>query len=142
MSDTDFAASQEPQPDEEKQGRSYETLGTILLIVTVIVVALLLWRSCSTEQSSGATSGGGAVIQSLEGLETVEGAVSIWAAPDADVEAILARNGLSGAAATDFGEGTWVVEVGDIDLAETVERLKADPDLKDAGYLYHDATAK
>lgn len=140
MSDTELTAAERNESEDEKRNRSYETIGTILLIVTVIVVVLLLWRSCDTSDQAGGATDSGAVIQELEDLQQVDTAVSVWLKEGIDIQTVLNRNGLEGAPATDMGEGTWVIEIGEADSAAAVKQLKADPGLNDAGFLYHDAT--
>ena len=122
-------------PEEEK--RSYAALGTVLMLVIVIIVILLLWRSCDTgERSEGATGGGG-VVTSVSDLERVDGAVAVWLRPDATIDEVLARNGLAASTASDLGRGTYIVVIAEETDAEAlVDRLKADPGLYDAGFLY------
>lgn len=140
MSDTELTVAERNESEDEKRNRSYETIGTILLIITVIVVVLLLWRSCDASDEAGSATSSDAVIQELEDLQQVDTAVSVWLKEGVDIQTILNRNGLEGAPATDMGEGTWVIEIGDTDSAATVKQLRADPGLNDAGFLYHDAT--
>lgn len=126
--------------DEERQGRSFGTLGTVLLIVIVVIIVLLLWRSCAPGGTSGETFGGDRIIQELEDLESIPDGVAVWVRPDADIETVLARNGLADAEAADLGDGTWVIGIGDRDAVATVNALKGDPGLYDAGFIYLDGS--
>jgi hypothetical protein len=126
----------EPELVEDEDTRSYGTLGTVLLIILVIVIIILFWRTCSERDEEGAGRGG--VIETVEGLEAQEDAVSIWVKPGRDVDAILARNGLAGSAYVFMGDGTYIVTQVPDDIEDTVEQLKQDPDLNDAGFVFTD----
>lgn len=129
-----------PQEGEEKEDRSFGALGTVLLAILVIVLVLLFWRSCGTRGGQSSASGGGGVIESLQGKQQFAGAIAVWVRPGTNVDDVLARNGLSGATATAFGDGTYVIDIGTKDSGPLVEQLKKDPGLYDAGFLYTDAT--
>lgn len=124
--------------EEDEDGRSYGTLGTVLLGILIVVVILLFWRQCAMSGGEEGAEGAGGVIESVEGLEVQEGAVSIWVKPGGDVEAILTRNGLSGAEYVFMGEGTYIVSSSNSALDNVVENLRSDPDLYDAGFVYTD----
>jgi hypothetical protein len=126
-------------PDETRKERSYRTLGAVLALIVVLIVVLLLWRSCDSQSGSGQSTDGGAFIERIEGLPIDGEGIAIWVRSGTSVQQVLQRNGLSGAPFTDFGEGTYVVEVGDADVEAIVSRLKADPGLHDAGYVYDEA---
>jgi hypothetical protein len=132
-------ATSEYGPDGTREKRSYRTLGTVLALIVVLIVVLLLWRSCDSQSGTGQSTDGGAFIERIEGLPVDGDGVAIWVRSGASVEQVLRRNGLSGAPFTDFGEGTYVIEVGDVDVEAIVSRLKADPGLHDAGYVYDEA---
>ncbi|MHB9004394.1 MAG: hypothetical protein ACYC6C_10085 [Coriobacteriia bacterium] len=139
MSGTDPSTIDTNEAEDDRRSRSYETIGTILLVITVIVVALLLWRSCDTADTADGASEGEAYIQEFDTLEHVDDVVSVWLDEDATIETVLDRNGLSNANFKDMGEGTYVIEIGDADCAATVKKLKSDPGLKDAGFIYQEA---
>lgn len=131
-------ATSEYGPDDVREKRSYRTLGAVLVLIVIVIVVLFLWRSCDSQSGSGQSTDGGALIERIEGLPVDGSGVAIWVRSGTSVEQVLQRNGLSGAPFTDFGEGTYVVEVGDADVDAIVSRLKADPGLHDAGYVYDD----
>lgn len=130
----DTPMNPEETPAEEQ--RSYVALASILLAVVVIVLILLFWRSCDAATDSGQDSGGGGVIEKVAGLDVVTGGIAVWLKPDVAIQDVLARNGLSEAEAVAFGDGTFVIAIGDHDPARTVARLKTDSGLYDAGFLY------
>lgn len=122
---------------EDEDLRSYGTLGTVLLVILVIVVILLFWRSCATGDGSGSGERTGGVIESVDGLESEENAVSVWVRPGGNIDTILARNGLSDASYIFMGEGTYIITTpGTWRAEDMVAELKADPDLYDAGFVY------
>lgn len=141
MSDTDYEYPRpepESEEDAERDNRSMGTLGTILVIVVVVILVLLFWRGCANRQTRNETSGGGAVITSVPGLNKVDAGVAVWVKPGIDIDTVLERNGLGDAAYTDFGEGTFVIEVETGKADSIVRKLKNDEGLYDAGYLYSD----
>lgn len=121
------------QDAEERS--SHGVLATALLIVFLVILILVFWRSCApVDEGPDADSGG--TIQTLDDLEAAQGGVAVWLKPDASLTEVLDRNGLSGASTADMGDGTFVVAIGEADVAEIVERLAEDPGLYDAGFLY------
>lgn len=125
-------------PEENEDHKSYGTLGTVLLIILIIIVILLFWRQCASSGGESAASSSGGVIVDVEGLDVQEGAVSIWVKPGGDVDSILSRNGLASSPYVFMGDGTYIVTVPEGALENTVENLKTDPDLYDAGLVYTD----
>jgi hypothetical protein len=139
----DLAADEDIMPDsvvleDDEDRRSYGTLGTVLLIILIIVVILLFWRQCASSGGEQAIEDAGGVIESVEGLVVQEGAVSVWVKPGGDIDAILTRNGLSGAPYVFMGDGTYIVSSSAPDLEDIVADLQEDPDLYDAGFVYTD----
>lgn len=128
--------SAEPQEAQTEESRSYAALASVLLAIVIIILILLFWRSCGADENAGDDTGGGKVIERVSGLEVVGGGVAVWLKEGTTIEDVLARNGLSGAEVTSLEEGTYVIAIGSRDAAETVVRLKADPGLHDAGFLY------
>lgn len=128
----DVAAEQDPQSEK----RSLGTLGTVLGIIVVIIIVLLLWRSCGARRSGVDEQSGSGVITAVPGLERIDAGVAVWLKSGMDIDAVLERNGLSGAMYTDLGEGTYVIVVDQGEAAEAVARLKDDADLYDAGFIY------
>ncbi|MDZ4178257.1 MAG: hypothetical protein U1E29_03340 [Coriobacteriia bacterium] len=133
----EVTTTSEFEPDERRERRSYRTLGTVLALIVVVIIVLLLWRSCDSQGGTRQSTGGGAFIERIENLPVDSEGVAIWVRSGASVEQVLQRNGLSGAPFTDFGKGTYVIEVGG-DVEAIVSRLKADPGLHDAGHVYND----
>lgn len=121
--------------EEPRQSRTYVTIGTILLIILVVIIFLLFWRSCRDTSGDRQSSGGGGVIVDIEGMDAVENGVAIWLKPGADLQEVLSRNGLGDSEAVDMGEGTYVISVSG-DAKTVVEKLKDDPGLEDAGFLF------
>ncbi|MDP2233846.1 MAG: hypothetical protein Q8K89_09435 [Actinomycetota bacterium] len=132
---TDASSSQE----REREKLSLGTLGTILVILVLVVLVLLFWRTCGTDEQSSATQDGGGIITSVGDLNRIDAGVAVWLEPGTSIETVLERNGLAGATYTDFGEGTFVVDVGKDSAERTVSKLKGDEGLYDAGYIYADA---
>lgn len=124
----------EETPAEEQ--RAYVALASILLAVVVIILVLLFWRSCDATTDAGEESGGGGVIEKVAGLDVVTGGIAVWLKPDVSIQDVLGRNSLSDAEVVAFGDGTYVIAIGDRDPATTVARLKTDSGLYDAGFLY------
>ncbi|MDP2182078.1 MAG: hypothetical protein Q8K99_05865 [Actinomycetota bacterium] len=134
-----MTAAHDPQRTDSatsEDRRSYAALGTVLMVIVVIVVILLLWRSCGKQDVAPDEGSGGGIITSVPSLETVPGGVALWLKPGANVSEVLARNGLSGTSVLDMGDGTYVITVGEAEVSATVEKLKKDPGLLDAGFLY------
>ncbi|MDZ4177719.1 MAG: hypothetical protein U1E29_00575 [Coriobacteriia bacterium] len=129
------AGSDLDSTEEQEQSRTYITIGTILLIILVIVVLLLFWRTCMSTGQGGDSGGGGGVITDVPGMQTLENGIAIWVKPGTSVSEVLARNGLEGVEAVDMGANTYVLSVSD-DPKAVVERLKNDPGLEDAGFLF------
>ncbi len=124
--------------DEQAENRSpYAVFATIGLSLVIVILILVFWRSCSTETAAEGTSAGG-VIESVEGLDTAQGVVSVWVRPESSIDEVLGRNGLSSVTVNDTGEGTYVIDIGDRDPEQVVRALADDPGLFDAGYLFED----
>ncbi|MDZ4063551.1 MAG: hypothetical protein U1E22_02690 [Coriobacteriia bacterium] len=129
--------------ERDQDRRSYTVLGTVLMVIVLIIVILLFWRSCGKQDVAPDEGSGGGIITSVPSLETVPGGVAMWVKPGIDVDEVLGRNGLSGTSALDMGDGTHVISVGTADATATIEKLKKDPGLLDAGFLYaEDGTNK
>ncbi len=125
-------------PGAGRKERAYHTLGTVLATIIVIVLVLLFWHSCGFDPQDGRISSGGGIIQTLDDLEVIDGGVAVWLRPGATVEQVLDRNGLADSSHTSFGDGTYVIGIDDEDVPGIVARLKKDPGLYDAGFLYTD----
>ncbi len=122
--------------EDDREERSYTTLGTVLLAILLIVVVVMFWRSCTADSRAGDSGGRGGIISDAPGVDTVDGGVAIWVKPGESVDRVLGRNGLGDATYTDLGEGTYVVSIGQMDAAALIERLKDDEGLYDAGFLF------
>lgn len=136
MVETNDMPVRDEEAVERERLRSYTTLGTVLLAVVVLIVVLLFWRTCSAEESNRIARGGGGVVDVLPDRIAEPGDIAVWLMPGTRIEDVLARYDLEGAAATPFGEGTYVISVGDRDAASLVERMQRDGDLFDAGFVY------
>ncbi|MDO9108184.1 MAG: hypothetical protein Q7U89_04235 [Coriobacteriia bacterium] len=124
--------------EREREKLSLGTLGTILVILILVVVVLLFWRACGTDEQSSTTQEGGGTITSVGDLDRIDAGVAVWLKPGTGIETVLERNGLAGATYTDFGEGTFVIDVGKESAERTVSKLKGDEGLYDAGFIYAD----
>lgn len=131
---TDATSSQ----DQQREKNSLGALGTVLVILVLVVVVLLFWRTCGSDEQSSATQEGGGIIASVGDLDRIDAGVAVWLKSGTSIEAVLERNGLAGATYTDFGEGTFVIDVGEDAAERTVGKLKGDEGLHDAGYIYAD----
>lgn len=134
----EFAAEQAApqQPEPEDKDRASRALGTVLAIIVVIVLVLIFWRSCAREASNDSGSSAAPFVQTLENLDAIDDGVAVWVKPGTEIDDVLRRNQLRGARYTAFGEGTYVISIGDIDAEKLVDRLKEDPGLYDAGFVY------
>ena len=109
--------SLDPESNRTRTARRMPHSLSVALIVIIIILILLFWRSCSGEKTADSQSNGG-TIESVEGLESSDRAISVWVRPDSTITEVLARNGLSSAAVADMGEGTYVIDIGDRDPEE------------------------
>lgn len=141
MPDTEYEDPRpdfEPEAEPERENRSLGTLGTILLILVVVILVLLFWRGCASQQNTSETGTDGGVITSIPGLDAVDAGIAVWVKPGIKIETVLERNGLGDATYTDFGQGTYVIEVEGGRAASLVSKLKNDQGLYDAGFIYSD----
>ncbi|MDP2233673.1 MAG: hypothetical protein Q8K89_08560, partial [Actinomycetota bacterium] len=104
--------------------------------VVVIIVVLLFWRTCGSDEGSRVARGGGGVVDVLQGMDAEPGDIAIWLMPGTNLDQILSRYDLDPDEVVSFGEGTYVVSIGERDGESLVERMRRDPALYDAGFVY------
>lgn len=135
---TDIPAPTSSAEDPEQERSSHGVLATVLLVVFVVILILLLWRSCATSTDAEDSSSAGGVIESVSGLEPIDGGIAVWAKPGTAIEEVLARHGIESASVANMGDGTYVLGVTTDDLEALVEDLSSDPALYDAGFIWRE----
>jgi len=138
MTDTQ-PSSMSPVPGESKDKNDkalVRTVGKILLIAIIVIAVILVWRGCEARRNQNGVAGGNPFVGTVEGLEEVDGAVALWLKNDVSIAEILERNDLGGKPFTSFGEGTFIVSIGAENEKDIVFRLKRDPGVNDAGFVY------
>ena len=136
MAEIDRTTVRDEETIERERLRSYTAIGTALLTVVVIIVVLLFWRTCSADEGSRIARGGGGVVDVLQGMNAEPGDIAIWLMPGTDLGVVLMRYDLDPQDAVSFGEGTYVVSIGERDGDSLVERMRRDPAFFDAGFVY------
>lgn len=136
MVDVDESTMRDEEAVERERLRSYTTIGTILLAVVVIIVVLLFWRTCAADERTSVARGGGGVVDVLPDRAAEPGDIAVWLMPGTSIEDVISRYDLESAEVTAFGQGTYVISIGERDGAWLVERMQQDASLFDAGFVY------
>ncbi|PKQ16645.1 MAG: hypothetical protein CVT67_04435 [Actinobacteria bacterium HGW-Actinobacteria-7] len=137
-------ALSESGPDDEvaeEPERRRSLLGIVLVAVVIIlfIIIVILLQQCGGSQSDSG-SAGARRIESLEKMQPVAGTVSVWIDDSTPIERVLVRAGVSPRSITDMSRGRYVVEVLDTDVADAVRRIRQQPTVYDAGFVYEPAT--
>lgn len=124
--------------EDEYEGaeRPRRSLALPLAVIAVVIIAWPLMQSFGGGSSDGAGSRDGYTIEAVEGHEPVEGAVSVWVAAGASIDAVLADAGISAKGRIDLGEGRWVVDVEPGSEVKAVQALSKTEGVHDAGRVY------
>ena len=129
-------------PSDRGSDNEHETLRLVakILVIAVIVIAVLIfWRGCSAAQQGDGFAAGDPVVETVENLDEMDGAVAVWLNPVVSITEVLDRNDLGGARFLPFGEGTFVIGTEDRTEGDIVRRLEGDPGVYDAGFVYLEA---
>ena len=134
LNDPEYCVDFEEIPEPKNQ-----KIALIAAIVFVIILIILLL--CRTNQSNSGVVvdiDSGEVGQYIETLDRpiYSGTVSVWVKPDGKIDAALQQAGLAGAPIIFTVDDLYVIEVPEGDESKLITRLKASPEVVDAGYVY------
>lgn len=128
-----------PTADEieeaERPRRSLWGLIPVVILIIVALIALLMLRDCAGD-TSGTSGRGGFLVEPVEGMRPMEGAVAVWVASSADIDAVIESARIQVTERLDLGQGRWVLRVPPGRERQAVARLKAQPGVHDAGRVY------
>lgn len=108
----------------------------ILVIAVIVIAVLILWRGCSAARQDDGVASGDPVVETVETLDEMDGAVAVWLKPGISLADVLERSDLEGARFLPFGEGTFVIGTEGRNVRDIVRRLEGDPGVYDAGFIY------
>ncbi len=134
------AASQQPLqpvPERVKPRRSLWGLIGILALIALVILVLLLLRDCARQSGNDDAAKKGKHIVSVEGLQPVDGAVSLWIKPGREVAQVVENAGVRTIDQIDMNGGRYVLLVRRGTEEDAVKALAAlSEDVYDAGLVY------
>ncbi len=127
--------------EEEQDGGSERTIRAIVaavVLVIVVILVLLLLRACSTTTKTGSV--GEKTIVAVPAQVRVENVVSVWLKSGSSIREVLAAAKVRSTSTRAMGDGLYFVFLPDLENPDAaVRRLKRNPQVNDAGFVYDQA---